>query len=391
VDREVVFSQPVRQITLMLTVLFAVGVLGWLLHRPIAAVFASSVYLNATIGAVFLIGVFACFRAVAQMVASVSWIEGFAVDRPGHEFIEPPALLSPLAGLLRDARARASISASSARTILDSVGDRLEERREITRYIANLLIFLGLLGTFWGLSITVPAVVDTIRSMAPEPGDAGGGGGAAVFDRLMRGLEDQLGGMGTAFASSLLGLAGSLVVGLLELFVGHAQNRFHRELEEWLSSFTRVGLDPDAGAAEVAAALIERTAAQIEALARLAESADARRGAVEERVATLADAVQRLTATLSAQAHAPAGDPGAAARHTALLERIAAALEHRAAPETAMESDAEVRARIRNIDRQLLRLLEEVATGRQDAVAELRAELASVGRAVGALADAARR
>ena len=129
------------------------------------------------------------------------------------------------------------LSSSSTRSILDSVATRIDEAREITRYIVNVLIFLGLLGTFYGLATTVPAVVETIRSLAPQEGEES----IAVFNRLMTGLEKQLGGMGVAFASSLLGLAGSLIVGLLELFAGHGQNRFYRELEEWLSSITRVG------------------------------------------------------------------------------------------------------------------------------------------------------
>mgnify|MGYP007000383185 len=124
------------------------------------------------------------------------------------------------------------------RSILDSVATRLDEARDITRYIINLLIFLGLLGTFYGLATTVPAVVETIRTLAPKEGQSA----IEVFDKLMSGLENQLGGMGTAFASSLLGLAGSLVVGLLELFSGHGQNRFYMELEEWISSFTRVSV-----------------------------------------------------------------------------------------------------------------------------------------------------
>jgi hypothetical protein len=402
IERDVAFSQPVRQISLMLTVMAAVGVIGWLLARPIATVFQSSVYLNAVIAGVFVIGVVACFRAVAQMVSCVSWIEGFTQDRPGHEFAEPPGLLAPLAAVLRDARARSAISATSARSILDSVGDRLDERRDITRYIANLLIFLGLLGTFWGLSNTVPAVVDTIRSLAPGEGDQSG---AAVFGRLMTGLEDQLGGMGTAFATSLMGLAGSLVIGLLELFVGHAQNRFHRELEEWLSTITRVGFDPDAGAGEIAVGLVERTGEQIGALSRLIEQAEAGRAAEAARLSALTEAVGRLaagletrgrgaeTALLERIAAGLEARPGAdGARQTALLERIAATLETRAAGEgEPLEADAEVRARIRNIDRHLLRMLEEMAVGREDAVAALRAELAAVTRAVAALSDAARR
>ena len=130
---------------------------------------------------------------------------------------------------------------------MDSVAQRIDEDREITRYIGNTLIFLGLLGTFYGLATTVPALVETIRSLNPADGEDG----ADIFARLQSGLESQLGGMGTAFSSSLLGLAGSLVVGLLELFASHGQNRFYRELEEWLSTITRLGLSSgEEGSAE---------------------------------------------------------------------------------------------------------------------------------------------
>jgi hypothetical protein len=221
-------------------------------------------------------------------------------------------------------------------------------------------------------------VVDTIRSLAPGEGESAGG----VFDRLMIGLEDQLGGMGTAFASSLLGLAGSLAVGLLELFAGHAQNRFYRQLEEWLSSITRIGYGGEEGGdAGLAGALVEQNAAQIEALAALLERNDDKRAAFEERIADLTDRVSRLAGLEEAEG-------STAQRQIAVLERIAERLDRRGGDEDAegFESDAEVRARIRNIDRQLLRMLEEMATGRQDAVAELRAELSQLNRTLVRLA-----
>jgi hypothetical protein len=372
-EREVEFSQPVRQIAFMLAALAAVGAIGWFLYSPIATVFQANIYLNGLILAVFVIGVVACFLSVAQLSASVSWIEGFAADRAGHEFAEPPRLMASLSALLRDSRSRLALSATSTRSILDSVATRLDETRDITRYIGNLLIFLGLLGTFWGLSNTVPAVVDTIRSLAPEDGESGG----LVFDRLMAGLEDQLGGMGTAFASSLLGLAGSLVIGLLELFAGHAQNRFFRELEEWLSSITRVGAG-DGGDQSLSATLIEQNAAQIESLGDLLIKSEGKREAFEARLAELTDSVSRLAGALAAAE--PARD---AERQTAVLERIAMLLERRpAAAEDGFADDADVRARLRSIDRQLLRLLDEVASGRQDAVADLRGDLHALTRAV---------
>jgi hypothetical protein len=282
--------------------------------------------------------------------------------------------------MLRDRGARAALSATSTRSILDSVAIRLDEARDITRYLGNLLIFLGLLGTFWGLSNTVPAVVDTIRSLAPAEGP---GGGAAVFDNLMRGLEDQLGGMGTAFASSLLGLAGSLVVGLLELFASHAQGRFYRELEEWLASITRIGggagVDGDQSAM---ATLVEQNAVQIETLSAILNRDDAKRKAFEARLAG-------------------AAGTGRDDRTAAALEGVAAQLKAQAEAQKAVLAkggceevddgldDMEVRARLRSIDRQLMRLADEMAAGREDSVAELRGDLHALTRAVTALAEGA--
>ncbi|SDE26254.1 hypothetical protein SAMN05421538_10592 [Paracoccus isoporae] len=248
------FGQPVRQIVMMLIVLVLVGFGGWFAYGRILPIFAANPWLNGLILGVFVIGVLACFWQVAQLFQSVSWIERFAERRRnaiekgvaavGAGDDRPPRLLAPLAALL-GARGPIGgvISTGSARSILESVATRIEEARDITRYLSNLLIFLGLLGTFYGLATTVPAVVETIRALAPQEGQSG----LELFDNLMTGLEAQLGGMAVAFSSSLLGLAGSLVVGLLELFATHGQNRFYRELEEWLSGFTRLGLSSDDG------------------------------------------------------------------------------------------------------------------------------------------------
>ena len=237
----------------------------------------------------------ACFWQVFTLVSSVSWIEGFALDRPGHEFVSAPGLLAPLAHLLRKRGARTSLTSTSTQSIQDSVATRLDEGREIARYVINLLIFLGLLGTFFGLATTVPAVVDTIRSLAPQEGASS----MDVFGNLMTGLERQLGGMGTAFGSSLLGLAGSLVVGLLDLLAGRGQNRFYRELEEWLSSITRIGVasgEGDAGNVEnfAIADMLEHTTYQIESLHDLLRQSQERRTETDNRVARLTQVVERL-------------------------------------------------------------------------------------------------
>ncbi|MEZ5911815.1 MAG: biopolymer transporter ExbB [Paracoccaceae bacterium] len=376
-EAQPLFSQPVRQVLLMFVVLGLVGAGAYLTFSRVEEVFLANIWLNGFIGMVFVIGIFACFWQVWQLINSVSWIEDFAAQLPGHELVRAPRLLAPLAALLRSRGARMQISSSSARSILDSVATRIEEARDITRYLVNLLIFLGLLGTFYGLATTVPAVVETIRSLAPQEGETG----MQVFDKLMGGLEAQLGGMGTAFSSSLLGLAGSLVVGLLELFASHGQNRFYRELEEWLSTITRVGFaggEGEGGAdQDVLVGLFDGMAEQMETLQSIFTQSEENRTALEARLAGLVGAVEAKTAGMS---HETGG--------TAQLTRIADGQERLIAAITARDAqdgahvDAESRMRLRSIDVQLLRILEEMTAGRQESVQDLRADLAALTLAI---------
>jgi hypothetical protein len=369
------FSQPIRAITTMLVVALLVGAGAWAIHGMVFDIIRTNPVLNGLIALVFLFGVATCFWQVFILAQSVSWIEDVVRSVPGAAEAAPPRLLAPLASLLRahsGPQGAMQVSSSSARSILDSVAQRIDEARDITRYLTNLLVFLGLLGTFWGLATTVPAVVDTIRSLAPQEGESG----LEVFGKLMGGLEAQLGGMGTAFSSSLLGLAGSLVVGLLELFAGHGQNRFYRELEEWLSSITRFSLSPagegeGAGEAGAMFAVLDHMAGQMEALQVLYSQSDVSRSLVDERIAQLADAVDRLTRRMEAEA----GQAAALARIAEGQERLIAALT---GAEGGAHSDAESRMRLRSIDVLLLRILEEISAGRQESVADLRADLSQL-------------
>ncbi len=376
-EAEPQFSHPVRQITMMLIVLVLVGIGAYLAFPRVSGVFLANVWLNGFIGLVFIIGVVACFWQVIQLSSSVNWIEGFAAETPGHDITIAPRLLAPLASLLRSRGARNQISASSARSILDSVATRIDEERDITRYIINLLIFLGLLGTFYGLAITVPAVVETIRSLAPEEGE----GSIAVFDRLMSGLEAQLGGMGTAFSSSLLGLAGSLVVGLLELFAGHGQNRFYRQLEEWLSTITRLGLvagDGEGGTDQNAlVGVLEQMSEQMEAMQAVQTRAEHNNHQLDERLLSLARSVERLAERVDEEG----STAEALGRIASGQERIIAALEASGGGE-ADQTDAEARMRLRSIDAQLLRILEEMAAGREESVTDLRSDIAHLTNAI---------
>ncbi|MEZ5755783.1 MAG: biopolymer transporter ExbB [Paracoccaceae bacterium] len=371
------FSQPIRQIVMMLLVSVMVGSGAWLIHTEVAGIFRANPLLNGFIAAVFLFGVLTCFWQVLILAQSVSWIEDFVRHVPGHDTTKPPRLLAPLASLLRSRGAKMQISASSSRSILESVATRIDEARDITRYLANLLVFLGLLGTFYGLATTVPAVVETIRSLAPQEGETG----LEVFEKLMSGLESQLGGMGTAFSSSLLGLAGSLVVGLLELFAGHGQNRFYRELEEWLSSITRVSLsagDGEGGDTAAMSAVLDQVQAQMDALQSLYTQSDITRVMVEDKIDDLARAISKL----AERREGGGGDVAAAlARIAEGQERLIAAVTG-GGDEGAMGADAESRMRLRSIDVQLLKILEEMSAGRQESLADLRGDIAALSAAI---------
>ncbi len=360
------FSQPLRPILMMVTVLGLSAAGAFFALPRVLPVFQANPYLNGFIIFVFVIGVVACFWQVLTMIGSVRWIERFAAGVLDEGY-KPPQLLAPLASLLRSRGARMQLNATSTRSILDSVATRIDEQREITRYIVNLLIFLGLLGTFYGLATTVPAVVDTIRSLAPQEGEEG----VAVFNRLMTGLEAQLGGMGVAFASSLLGLAGSLIVGLLELFAGHGQNRFYRELEEWLSSITRVSFSAgeDGGTdTDVVSGVLDHMAEQMDTLQQVFIQSDASRAMVDERLGVVADSIQALTTRMDRD-NAVAG----------ALDRIASGQEQLIdllrEKEASEGLDAESRMRLRSIDVQMLRILEEISAGRQESMAELRNDI----------------
>ncbi|MEP5152513.1 biopolymer transporter ExbB, partial [Planktotalea sp.] len=282
--------------------------------------------------------------------------------------------LAPLATLLRSRGARMQIAASSTRSILDSVATRIDEAREITRYLVNLLIFLGLLGTFYGLATTVPAIVDTIRNLSAAEGETG----ADVFKRLQSGLEAQMGGMGVAFGSSLLGLAGSLVVGLLELFAGHGQNRFYRELEEWLSTITRLGYssgDGEGGVENAAmAGIMDHMGEQMEALQMMFTQSDISRSMVDDKLSALTDAISRMTERMEATGTAT----DALIRVAEGQERLISKLDGGSLGGEGM--DAESRMRLRSIDVQMLKILEEMSAGRAETTADIRADIGALGR-----------
>ena len=213
--------------------LIIVGFVAAILTRQIQTAFSTNPGLNGLIVGVLGVGILLAFLQVTRLFREVRWINSF---RAGSASVEP-VLLAPMKGLMSRSAIQ-SLSTNSMRTMLDSIATRLDESRDISRYLIGLLVFLGLLGTFWGLLATIGSIGDTIQSLDPGTGDT-----AAVLDALKAGLAAPLAGMGTAFSSSLFGLSGSLVLGFLDLQAGRAQTRFYTELENWLSSVTDLSSD----------------------------------------------------------------------------------------------------------------------------------------------------
>lgn len=222
----------------MIIFLIISGFIALILYRQVYTAFLANPGLNGVIVAVLIIGILLGFRQVLRLFPEIHWVNTFRIAEPGIEVDRAPILLAPMATLLGDRIGRMAISTQTMRSILDSILMRLDEDRDMSRYLVSLLIFLGLLGTFWGLLQTVAAVAGTIQNLDVSSGNTG-----VIFEDLKAGLTEPLGGMGTAFSSSLFGLAGSLVLGFLDLQAGQAQNMFYNDLEDWLSTVT--DLDPE--------------------------------------------------------------------------------------------------------------------------------------------------
>ena len=283
-------SSPRIFLLRMLIFLILCGLIVVVIHQQIWTAFKANPPLNALIIGVLVIGILLSFRQVIRLFPEVAWVNEFRLADPGITVARPPVLLAPMAAILRDRTGRMTISSPTMRGILDSIAIRLDEAREISRYMTGLLIFLGLLGTFWGLIETVGSVGKVLEGLKVG-GDAG-----SVFDTLKEGLAAPLSGMGISFSSSLFGLAGSLVLGFLDLQMSQAQNRFHTDLEDWLATTVR-DLGGDHGAPAAAVAAGPNVSGEIRvAIERLREAmVDAGSGkAATTAMANLAEAIQGL-------------------------------------------------------------------------------------------------
>lgn len=377
---------PRRFLFRMLLFVAAVMGVAAVLYPPLQSAFMANAPLNGLILGVLVLGIGYNFRQVITLGPEVAWIETFRRDRPAA-LSQPrrPRLLGPMATMLGERRETLSLSALSMRSLLDGIASRLDESRDLSRYTIGLLIFLGLLGTFWGLLETVGSIRDVIAGLqVTNGGDLG-----SVFAELKSGLETPLSGMGTAFSSSLFGLAGSLVLGFLDLQASQAQNRFYNDLEEWLSSLTRLSsgalmAEGDQTVPAYVQALLEQTAESLENLQRTLTRGEEGRITANNSLLTLSEKVGTLTDHMrTEQALMMKLAEGQAELKPALTRLAEAHVRPVTAPAPGGMDEA-TRTHIRNIDVYMARLVEDVHAGREDMIQQLRSEIKLLARTIAA-------
>lgn len=357
----------------------AVAVIGALLAPVLAPAFFANPALNGIIAAVLVIGILFIFRQVWMLNPEIAWIDNFRQHDRAALSANLPRLMSPMANMLGDRRGRVSLSPISMRTLLDGIGARLDEQRETSRYLIGTLVFLGLLGTFYGLLVTVHAVGGVIGGLTMSGNDV-----ARAMSDLKAGLQTPLDGMSTAFSSSLFGLAGSLVLGFLDLQAGQAQNRFFSELEEWLSGLTRLsgpGSDVEQSVPAYLQALLEQTADSLDNLQRIMARSEESRGQSNQAYTQMTERISQMTDQMRTEQSVLVRLAETQQDLRPILTKLADV------GRGAMGFDDATRGYIRNIDQQISRMAESVIQGRDQTVQEIRTEIRLLARTIAALAE----
>jgi hypothetical protein len=361
----------------MVVGLIATAVVVFFLWSPIAVAYVHNVPLNSGILVVLLVGIIFAFYQVIRLNTDISWIENFQRGGAPGSF-DQPRLLAPLAAMVKDkAHNRLSMSATSLRSVLDGIQARLDEHREISRYLITLLILLGLLGTFWGLLGTINAVAAAIHGLNVTGSDP-----ATLFDDLKRSLEGPLDGMGTAFSASLFGLSGSLLLGYFDLQAGQANNRFFGELEDWLSGQTKLTsggglIEGDQPVPAYIQALLEQTAESLDNLQRTISRTEADRLQASNNFKVLADHMIGLTEQLRGQQQVVHRLMETQTDMRGVIAKLADVAQH-----GGFGLDPNSRTHLRNIDALLSRMADDISSGRNNAVQELRSEIKLLTRTI---------
>jgi hypothetical protein len=377
-----VMTHPALYRQRMIVFLAVIAIVVVMVHAQAVQFFLRNPPLNTLILSLLALGIALSFRAVANLDREVEWIERFRRDDPRFVAGEAVPLIGPLAAVLQDPGRRSDLTTSSLRSVLDGIEDRLDEQRETSRYLIGLLIFLGLLGTFWGLLMTTTSVGETIRALNVVSSDP-----AQMFETLRSGLEAPLSGMGTAFSTSLFGLASSLVLGFLDLQTSRAQSRFANDLETWLTGLTRtepdVAVARDGAAPSYVTALLQQAAENLgEIERRMVRQADDNAN-VQTALRTLGDRLGALVDELHVRNSLV--DPGAdlQIQTRAVLDRIATVLER----QQGGGLDEATREHLKTLTLGIGRLIEDGARERDRAVAEIRNEIRLLARTLSVIAD----
>ena len=365
----------------MILFVVAAFVLCAILFLPLQSAFMANAPLNGFIVGVLALGIVYNFRQVVMLYPEFAWIDNFRSESAPVSEAHPPKLLAPMAAMVSDRRDRFSLSTMGMRSLLDGIVSRLDESRDISRYTIGLLIFLGLLGTFWGLLETVASIGNVISGLSVEGGDA-----TTVFADLKKGLEAPMSGMGTAFSSSLFGLAGSLVLGFLDLQANQAQNRFYNDLEEWLSTVTRLSTgsvlaESDQPIPAYVQALLEQTAEGLESLQRTLTRGEESRISADSSIATLGDKLETLTDHMRTEQTLMKNLAETQMEMKPVLAQIAGALT---AGVASGGMDEQTRTHIRSLDNHLNRLTGELSSGREDLIQQIRSEIKLLARTIAA-------
>ena len=351
-------NSPIRFIKRMAVFVVVTMIIGFFLVNQLLEAFFTNPMLNGLILFVLVIGIIIIFRRVFILKPEISWIESYKRSRTkGLSSTlknEKLILLASISSMLEEHKGRPAMSSIAMRSLLDSLNLRLDESREISRYMIGLLVFLGLLGTFWGLLITIDSVGSVISSLGINDDDA-----STMFLSLKEGLKEPLNGMGTAFSSSLFGLSGSLILGFLDLQASQAQNQFYNDVEEWLSSMSLITTSRTVGSGSVAQedegvpvyvqALLEQSAESIDALQRTIGRGEDERKNFSDNFTILAEKMSAVADQIK--------------NNQKIMQNSSGGM------------DEATKDHIRNLDISMARLIEEISQGNKRLTSDLRAEI----------------
>ena len=380
-------NSPNRFIQRMIIFIILNLVLGFFLISSLINAFLTNPIINGLIFSVLGFGIIIILRQVYTLIPEIQWIEGYKRNKAkgltGNLVNKKLILLAPMASLLEEHKGRFTISSLSMRSLLDSLNLRLDETREISRYLIGLLVFLGLLGTFWGLLITIDSVGTVISSLGVEDEDS-----ALMFMKLKEGLKQPLNGMGTAFSSSLFGLSGSLILGFLDIQASQAQNQFYNDVEEWLSTMSLIAINSSVnkgdqkiqedGVPIYVQALLEQSAESIDSLQRTLGRGEDERKHLADNFANLAEKMSAVADQIQNNQKAFAKGNDKSIDITPLVEYM---------KENPSGIDDPTKEHIRNMDISIKRLVEESNQGNKQLMTELRSEIKLLAKTISAAVE----